>query len=167
MEHVHVIPTVLCFRCSAEVPNGIVKHRTMQIGHDKSTWHIFAHTERFELVSLCGPCDVEVAEEQRLRRWERCRFWGVVAGTIALTSAGIIWPVSLAVMCGMAWFRVTALSLVAMLLISKGVQVETLPPAQYVSYFVFPWAIVASGLIGARWYVENKKKLSYAGGVQS
>jgi hypothetical protein len=109
------------------------------------------------MVTLCGVCDQEVAEEQKARKWERGRFWGVVIGTIALTSAGVLWPVSLAVMIGLAWFRLIGVSLFALLLLSSWVQVSKLPPSQYLTHFVAPWAVIV--MAGAGVTVGMKRRV--------
>ena len=157
-----------CWRCRAVVPNGLVRRRKMKTGSSSGshvgTGAAYTHLDHFEVVSLCGVCDDELttAERQRdeasFRRWSW--FWrivGVAFWTLFLTRIGIPFPVSLAIMLTLAYFRILGRAIITIFVTTIVAGILGYPPPHYAKLIMLSWAIIWPGLIlWQLWYPENR-----------
>jgi hypothetical protein len=151
-----------CWRCRAVVPNGLVRRRVMQTGYTRNaTSDIQDH---YDTVSLCGVCDDELTNAERLqvdvsyRRWSW--FWrivGVAFWTVFLTRVGIPFPVSLAIMLTLAYFLILGRAIITIFVTTIAAGILGYPPPHYAEPIMLSWAIIWPGLIlWQLWHPENR-----------
>lgn len=90
---------VPCWRCCCAVPNGLVQRRAVKIGWSTGRYG----QDYYQTVNLCGICVQQIEEEARARGRAQAKAWGFIIGLIILTVAGLRFPVSLLIMCMLAW----------------------------------------------------------------
>jgi hypothetical protein len=133
-------------------------------GSHVGTGAAYTHLDHYETVSLCGVCDDELTNAERLRGDTSYRRWswigrivGVTFGTALLTRIGIPGVASLFIMLTLAYFRIIGRAFLTMFVTTNLSVIIGYPPQKYPTPVMLSWAVIWPGLIlWQLWYPENR-----------